>query len=244
LGALLGSGGRAAAEATQTDSIRKRCATPLSNTQTPPQDPPPAVAKLTPAQEISVRTALQQLQLASSAAKAKVPLQSLSAVLTQAAQAQAAVENAAQSADAAALQRALQLAGNATNELKRLTNAQAQAQAQVQPKDPGPSIAPPEPTRVTPASGLRTALNAFLSGDYQAVQRASTSGMDPRSAAHTLLLRAAARHSLFLLGGERDPGLQTQAQADVREARRLLSTIRPTQTFFSPRFVRFFEQTR
>jgi hypothetical protein len=243
LNLLLSSGGRAASEATQVAAIRTRCTS--TQVQTPPltqNNSKTASAD----QRQSVKTASDALTRASTEAKAKVALTQLSSALTKAAQAQAALDNALLSTEAATLQRALQLASGATAELKRLSAAASNIAVVTTPvKLPPVNSKPPASnTKVEAAAGLKTALAAFLSGDYQSVVRSKTAGMDSRSTAHTLLLRGAARYSLFLLGGERETALRAQAEADVREARRALSSIRPAPNYFSPRFVRFFEQTR
>lgn len=248
LSTLLATGGRAAAEATEIGAIRRRCATPLSGQTSSAASSAAAssapAATLSAAQQQSAQRALAELQRASTQARDKLPVQTLSTALTAAGQAQAALDNAVQGGDAAALQRALQQAGAATRELDRLSAAASPVVVASSSSASSSSAAAPVQAPAAPAAGLRVALDAFLSGDYQTVLRANTAGMDPRSAAHTLLLRAAARYSLHLLGGAQDARLLTQAQADIREARRLLPALRAPAAYFSPRFLRLFEQTR
>lgn len=62
-----------------------------------------------------------------------------------------------------------------------------------------------------------------------------------RALAHALLFRAAARHALYLLGGERQGDLLEAARRDVRACRRADPRLQPLEGYFSPRFLSFFE---
>ena len=236
--ALIGTGGKAAAEASQDAAIRSRCA--ATTIPPPPPPPPPPLATLSERDRADATRALAQLEQGLIAARnAKVAAAPLAAATTRAEQARAAAQAAVSKADAAQLKQALAQVTTATSELGTLTEAAKRlASTTVTPPPPPPAA------RLEPAAGLRTALTAYLNGDYSAVLAVAIAGMDTTSAAHTALLRAASRYSLYVLGGESDPGLKTQAETEVREARRNLASIRANPKFFSPRFVEFFDRTR
>lgn len=97
------------------------------------------------------------------------------------------------------------------------------------------------------AAAMRPLLDAFFSGDYARVAEwkpAASFLAEPEAMAQALVLRAAARHAQFVLGGERDVALSDQARADVLEARRLAAAIQPSARAFSPRFRGFFASAR
>ncbi len=97
------------------------------------------------------------------------------------------------------------------------------------------------------AAELRPLLDAFFAGEYARVaawKPAASFGGEPEAMAQALLLRAAARHAQFVLGGERDVALSDQAKADVLEARRLSVELKPSARAFSPRFLGFFASAR
>ncbi len=113
--------------------------------------------------------------------------------------------------------------------------------------EPAPPPPPPPPRRSSrrPPAQLRQAADAYLAGDYQgAVGLLEDSFRGSRTRAHALLLRAAARYTLFLLGGETDFALRGQAADDVAACRRLVPDLAPPEDLFSPRFRDFFAATR
>lgn len=241
---VLAGGKQAAAEATEVGAIRRRCSTPMA------QNPPPVIPDPTPTPSLNagqrqqLTQAGQRLAQARREAEAKVPVQQLGPALIQAAQAQAALDNVTEPAQ---LERVLALARNATTALQQAVLAAAPVANPTTPKaDPVPVPRPPasDPEPSGPAPALRAALEAWLAGDSAAVLRTATTGMDPRSAAHTLLLRAAVRHTQYVLGGERDANLRALAETDVREARRQWRDLRPSTRWYSPRFRAFFEAVR
>jgi hypothetical protein len=62
--------------------------------------------------------------------------------------------------------------------------------------------------------------------------------------AQVRLFRAASAYALFITGGQRDQKLRQEAEANVRECRRLsTSGFKPDAKAFSPRFVQFFDRT-
>ncbi len=93
---------------------------------------------------------------------------------------------------------------------------------------------------------LRQAADAYFAGDYEAaISRLSESSFrQGKSRAHALLLRAAARYTLFLLGGENDYALRGQAAEDVTACKAADPELGPDEALFSPRFRDFFAAAR
>lgn len=111
-------------------------------------------------------------------------------------------------------------------------------------------VAPPLPTAESPASAraplpspVLAAAQAYFDGEYQRavelLERQSAPASD-RVMFYTALFRSAARHALFLLGGEAEADLLAAAVDDLREARRLNPTFAPHPDAFSPRFIELF----
>ncbi len=113
---------------------------------------------------------------------------------------------------------------------------------------PAPPPPPPPPRRSSrsPPAKLDQAVDAYFSGDYDtAIRLVSESSFRQRKArAHALLLRAAARYALFLLGGETDYALRGQATEDVVACKGIDSELTPEEDIFSPRFRDFFAAAR
>jgi hypothetical protein len=114
---------------------------------------------------------------------------------------------------------------------------------------------PPEPVAATPTATpikgppppqLLAGARAFFGAQYaQTVALlAGADGLPGRAGAQSLMLRAAARHALYLIGGEKDSGLLSSAKADARASRRLDPLGAPDPQAFSPRFVELFKQSR
>lgn len=97
-----------------------------------------------------------------------------------------------------------------------------------------------------PPPELVTAAVLFFSGQYEATVKVLGALQRPsgRAGAQGLLLRAAAHHALYLVGGEKNAGLLEAAQNDVLSCRRLDPRFTPHPQFFSPRFREFFQSAR
>ena len=90
-------------------------------------------------------------------------------------------------------------------------------------------------------------MKVYLEGEYgRAVEilEQAEALRSKRMRARCLLLRAAARHTLFILGGENDYAARGRAADDLIAARAADPEIRPTEAAFSPRFRDFFAATR
>lgn len=88
---------------------------------------------------------------------------------------------------------------------------------------------------------------AFFGGDFaRAAQWADEQSLQavPQARAQALLLRAAARFEIYVLGGERDLADFDRIGADIRAARLLDARVVPSERAFSPRFRALFASTR
>jgi hypothetical protein len=94
---------------------------------------------------------------------------------------------------------------------------------------------------------LQPLAEAYLGGDFaraaQWADEAALSGV-PQALAEALLIRAAARFELYVLGGERDLDQFDRIRDDVRAARQAAAGIQPSAKAFSPRFRALFASTR
>ncbi len=96
-----------------------------------------------------------------------------------------------------------------------------------------------------PPRKLVQATEAFFGRDYAtALELLADDALDrnPRVRPHVCLLRAATRHTLWLLGGQQDDTLVELAVQDVAACAEL-GPIEPSPSFFSPRFVDFHSST-
>jgi hypothetical protein len=94
---------------------------------------------------------------------------------------------------------------------------------------------------------LQPLAESFLTGDFaRAAQWADEQALQavPQALAQALLLRAAARHELYVLGGERDLDQFDRIRDDVRAARQAWGAITPSERAYSPRFRALFASTR
>lgn len=94
---------------------------------------------------------------------------------------------------------------------------------------------------------LQPMVESFLRGDYPTVAAwADDPALKavPPAYAQALLIRAAARYELYVLGGERELVKIEAARQDVRSVRGLAGELRPSTKLFSPRFCEFFDSTR
>jgi len=96
-----------------------------------------------------------------------------------------------------------------------------------------------------PDAQLADAVRAYIRGDYETtaalLERATF--QTPKARGQAALFRAAARHAMYTLDGEKNTGLRTQAIADLREYRRL-NKAQPDVRLFPPPFRRLYAETR
>lgn len=127
------------------------------------------------------------------------------------------------------------------------TRRQARARERERPLATPAAAAQPKPPRAQgPPVELVRAAQAYFAGDYPRAVSLLVVLDDSkgRSAVQVRLLRAAARHALFLIGGGTDESLRRNALADVRACRSLEPSFVPDARAFSPRFRRFYETGR
>jgi hypothetical protein len=107
------------------------------------------------------------------------------------------------------------------------------------------SIKELERLTAAPPATLDRAVEDFLGGRHDQVIAALQGEEfgEARARAHARLLLAASRHALFLEGGELDADLRATAADDARASRRDDAGLTPTDRFFSPRFVAFFDES-
>jgi len=89
--------------------------------------------------------------------------------------------------------------------------------------------------------------NAYLSGDFQRVLAWSDEQalrLVPQAHAQALLMRAAARFEVYVLGGERDLAQLEQVRVDIRGAQQISADLQPNQHAYAPRFRALFASTR
>lgn len=94
---------------------------------------------------------------------------------------------------------------------------------------------------------LQPLANAYLSGDFTAAAAwAGEAALEPtpRALAEALLLRAAARFELYVLGGERDLAALERIRTDLRRARQLGVGEQLNERAYPPRFRALFASTR
>lgn len=95
-----------------------------------------------------------------------------------------------------------------------------------------------------PPEALVSSADAYFAGDYGRVVELLTliDQGDARAKAHALLFRAAARHALYIIGGETDAELLTAAKVDARAAASADRTLSPLASAFPPGFVELFRR--
>ena len=112
-----------------------------------------------------------------------------------------------------------------------------------------PKIVPITPTGVRPAkdartvaeiAGLSSAITEYLAGRYEeSLRQLDPSQFHDRTAsAEAALFRAASRHALYRLSGEKDETLQRAAEVDLQAYRALRGNAQPNPRMFPPSFIK------
>ena len=147
----------------------------------------------------------------------------------------------AQSLRKALQQARAQLAGNDAARIQSASAALDAAMRQLETGQARSALAGQVRSRLGPLA------SAFLSGDLAQVARwdgESELASVPAAHAEALLMRAAARFELYVLGGERDAAQFEGVRSDLRAARRVSATLKPSEKAYSPRFRALFASTR
>jgi hypothetical protein len=86
---------------------------------------------------------------------------------------------------------------------------------------------------------LAVSVTAYLHGRYDETVRLlnETRFADRAAAAEAALFRAAARHALYRISGEKDPALRALIESDLRQYRNLAPDARPDPRVFPPGFI-------
>lgn len=110
---------------------------------------------------------------------------------------------------------------------------------------PAPSRSAPAPAARSAPAALRSAVDAYLAGRYPELLRIdAASAGDGRDRAQLHLFRAAAAFVLAEQAGQAEGSALDNARREVRAARAAQSSLQPDEVMFSPRFRRFWQQTR
>lgn len=110
----------------------------------------------------------------------------------------------------------------------------------VPPKPTPDPVKPPQPSReqLEMRARLSAAVNAYLRGEYELATRMLNAPFaDRTAAAEAALFRAASRHALYRIGGEKDATLRAQLERDLAQYRSLRPDARPDARMFPPGFV-------
>jgi hypothetical protein len=166
--------------------------------------------------------------------------------------ARARFETARKKPDLVQLGEARDAADRATQQLDSVSSHAARRRTELMaaskptPPGPAPATPPATATRLPAPPELLAGARAFFGAQYpQTVALlAGADSLPGRAGAQGLMLRAAARHALYLIGGEKDAKLLSNARADARASRRLDPQVAPDPQAFSPRFVDLFVQSR
>jgi hypothetical protein len=139
--------------------------------------------------------------------------------------------------------------GKAREQIQRATDAlekaRRKAMRNLEPTAAGPADDPVVPQAEGPSAPpeLVTAVHAYFAGRYEDAATALGSvdyyGTGP-AALQVHLIRAAASHALYVLGGSRDAVLLQSVMADVEAVRGLDPAFEPSESAFPPRFRRLF----
>lgn len=166
------------------------------------------------------------------------------------ASARAKLEAARRKPDLGPLGEAREAADRAAQQLDGVMSHATRRRAEATPAPkptPSPSTVPTAPpTRAPAPDELRAGARAFFAAQYpQTVALlAGADALPGKAGAQGLMLRAAARHALYLIGGEKDQGLLASSQADARACKKLDPQASPDPQAFSPPFVELFKQSR
>lgn len=153
------------------------------------------------------------------------------------AEARSRLDGGRRSSDLSELAKARELTQRATDELEK---ARRKAMRHLDPLGAGRAASATLPRSAAPAPppALAAAARAYFEGRYEDAAAALADvdyGTGP-AAVQVHLIRAAARHALYVLGGRKDDALRQSVTADVEAVRRLDPAFSPSPAVFSPRF--------
>lgn len=82
---------------------------------------------------------------------------------------------------------------------------------------------------------------SYFGGDFKAAAQADVESLQGKALAHALLLRAAARYSLYVAQGESKTKQLDLVKADLARAKSVDAAVRPSAQFFSPRLIQLYQ---
>ena len=211
--------------------------TPAQTPATTPVTETAAAPALASNEIASVRSALQALKRELSAARstfakpelaaaARAKSGELTALEQAAARLSQDLDRAIANVDAALLGRTGSAAGAASTRATTLKLAANAALAAAAP--PARQAAPP---------ALAQIAKSFFGGDFKAAAQADVESLQGKALAHALLLRAAARYSMYVAQGESKADQLNAVKADLTRAKSVDATVRPSAKYFSPRLI-------
>lgn len=170
-------------------------------------------------------------------------LRQLDPLLVRAQRARAGYDAAQRSRSAAGLPAVESELAGAESGLARLL-----AQIDAAPAGGGAALADARGAVLAQVRGrLQPLAAAYLAGDYARAAAWTDEAaltVTPRALAEALLMRAAARYELYVLGGERDLEALERVRTDLRAARAQAPDLDPHERAYSPRFRTLFVSTR
>jgi hypothetical protein len=78
---------------------------------------------------------------------------------------------------------------------------------------------------------------SFFGGDFKAAAQTNVESLQGKALAHALLVRAAARYSMYVAQGESKAEQLNAVKADLSRAKSVDATVRPSAKYFSPRLL-------
>jgi hypothetical protein len=211
--------------------------TPTRAPTAPAQPPTPAVAKLAPEQVNRVRLLIRTINSNLSTARVNYARPELS---TQAASLRAELQDLENKTKQLTQELEAAVNANSAEALARLgSDGQALSARALRVKSSSmtalASLAPA--TRQAAPPALAQVALLYFSGDVQSAARASVDGLNGKALAHALILRAAARYSVYASQGESKPEQLDGIRQDLSTAKRTDGSVRPSPKFFSPKFI-------
>ena len=225
--------------AEQTPPSRPVTPEPVSEPPTPA--PPPAAAPTLASGDIArVRSAVQALKRELSAARSTFAKPELAAVASaksaelnaldaDAARLTLELERAITNVDTALLSRTSSAASAASARATKLKLAAISALAAAAPvaRQEAPAI-------------LAQIVKSFFGGDFKTAAQTNVDSLQGKALAHALLVRAAARYSLYVAQGESKAEQLSAVKADLSRAKSVDASVRPSVKYFSPRLIQLY----
>ena len=81
---------------------------------------------------------------------------------------------------------------------------------------------------------------SFFGGDFKAAAQTNVESLQGKALAHALLVRAAARYSMYVAQGESKAEQLSAVKADLTRAKSVDATVRPSAKYFSPRLIQLY----